>query len=254
MAKDYIEALREVIMAEAKAKGEADKLDIPDAEILVEFKPEEAVPGTVRQWFGPTVSVERAQHYPVPKGPWSNEPRKIQWVDASTGLPCLIVRNPVGALCGYTGVYAGHPFHKVEYSQCTVKCGKDYCYDHSPEAQLQVHGGITFSEACAHSEDESDGICHIPEPGTSDDVWWFGFDCAHGGDLIPGMMYTEKAMDIVAQSKGEPPFPTKGVWSRTHDIYKDVNYVKDEVASLASQLKTWGDGIKLLGDGQEPRV
>lgn len=38
------------------------------------------------------------------RGVWDSEPDKIQWQDAETGLPCLIVRGPVGALCGYVGV------------------------------------------------------------------------------------------------------------------------------------------------------
>ena len=35
---------------------------------------------------------------------------------------------------------------------------------------------------------EKSGICHIPDQGEPDDVWWLGFDCLHGGDLAPGMM------------------------------------------------------------------
>ena len=41
-------------------------------------------------------------------GPWQNEPDKRQWQDEATGLPCLIVRNSMGALCGYVGVSEGH--------------------------------------------------------------------------------------------------------------------------------------------------
>lgn len=33
-------------------------------------------------------------------GPWQHEPDKMQYEDPDTGLPCLIVRNAVGALCG----------------------------------------------------------------------------------------------------------------------------------------------------------
>jgi hypothetical protein len=44
-----------------------------------------------------------------PRGEWDDEPDKMQWQDEATGLPCLIVRGPVGALCGYVGVPEGHP-------------------------------------------------------------------------------------------------------------------------------------------------
>jgi hypothetical protein len=58
---------------------------------------------------------------------------------------------------------------------------------------------------------------HVPEPGTSDDVWWFGFDCAHLGDLAPGMLRA-------------------GFDGFQGDVYRDVNYVAREVTSLAAQL------------------
>ena len=32
-----------------------------------------------------------------PKGKWDNEPDKIQWQDPTTKLPCLMVRNSMGA-------------------------------------------------------------------------------------------------------------------------------------------------------------
>jgi hypothetical protein len=169
-----------------------------------------AVPGTVKEWFNPSRYVEK---YPLPEsGPWATEPNKMQWVDAATGLPCLIVRGPLGALCGYAGVYPGHPFHKHHYDAVDV----------------DVHGGLTFSDGCAHSADESQGICHIPEPGTSDDVWWFGFDCSHCDDFVPGMDHL---------------FMTR-LSLRQEVAYRDVNYVAAQVTSLAAQLDVLGDVTK----------
>jgi len=157
-----------------------------------------AVPGTVHAWNAPNFDCS------IPSGPWHDEPTKIQWVDATTGLPCLIVRNRLGALCGYAGVDPTHPLHKRDY---------DSLY---PDIDVNVHGGLTFSDSCAHSKDESQGICHIPEPGSSDDIWWFGFDCAHCGDLVPGMLRHFK--------------------SESEEDYRDVAYVADEVTRLAAQL------------------
>lgn len=161
-----------------------------------------AVPGTVKAWFNPSWYL--AQLGELPPGPWNDEPHKIQGVDDATKLPCLIVRGPMGALCGYSGVYPDHPFYKAKYA----------------DVDVEVHGGLTFADGCAHSEDESQGICHVPEPGTSDNVWWFGFDCAHCFDLMPGIFNLLR--------------PTE------RDVYRDVPYVAAQVTSLAAQLWVLG--------------
>lgn len=94
-----------------------------------------------------------------PEGPWQSEPDKCQWLDKATGLPCLIVRGPVGALCGYVGVTKGHPFFEKEYGECVrpdlhepLREGETeegrYHYGCSPDSLLQAHGGITFSDFC----------------------------------------------------------------------------------------------------------
>ena len=101
-----------------------------------------------------------------PPGPWDNEPDKVQWTDAATGLPCLIVRNDTGGLCGYVGVAEEHPYFGVDKN----------------DLDLGVHGGLTYSGLCQGH------ICHVPAPGASDRVWWLGFDCAHWSDTVPGMI------------------------------------------------------------------
>src|SRR5215510_304522 len=151
------------------------------------------------------------------RGEWDGEPDKIQWPDEATGLPCLIVRGPIGALCGYVGVPTSHPLHGKNYDDCHV----------------DVHGGLTFAHGCAEitrekweawrtrllssaHQDEAKKyphgdaakrlkewaagldsyeawgersharhICHTPSPGEPDNVWWLGFDCCHLGDLYP---------------------------------------------------------------------
>ena len=110
-----------------------------------------------------------------PPGPWMDEPDKLVWVDEATDLDCMIVRGPLGALCGYVGVGPDHPNH-----------GKSVWYDEGGPS-VDVHGGLTFSAKC----DEEGTICHVPQPGRITDVWWFGFDCAHAWDLVPRMTYME---------------------------------------------------------------
>lgn len=162
-------------------------------------------------------------------GPWQDEPDKMQWVDDATDLDCLIVRNGGGALCGYVGVPPEHPWHGVGYSECFrgSDCDTDpddYWCENRPDAATEVHGGLTFADSCHDTGDPSKGICHIPEPGRPDDVWWFGFDCAHAYDLCP-------ASDARLRESGFDP--------RRYEVgetYKDVAYVKREIANLAQQL------------------
>jgi hypothetical protein len=188
------------------------------------------------------------------RGKWDNEPDKIQWQDEVTGFPCLIVRGPHGALCGYVGVAPGHPLHGKEYD----------------DAEVDVHGGLTFAHGCseisrekwekwrarqfarrdeaakypigdaardlkewAKELDDYDAwaerataryICHVASPGEPDPVWWFGFDCAHAGDFSP--QYDEP------RRLGAPT----GWGSRNE--YRDIAYVEGECRSLAKQLAT----------------
>lgn len=133
-------------------------------------------------------------------GPWDDEPDKATWVDPATGLDCMIHRGPMGALCGYVGVTEGHPEFEVSYH----------------EVDVRVHGGLTYSDFCRETDDESYGICHVPEPGRPDKVWWLGFDCGHYNDLIPGM-------SNYLYPTGEPHY-----WT--------FDEVKAEVERLAAQL------------------
>lgn len=141
-------------------------------------------------------------------GPWADEPDKLQWQDDETGLPCLIVRNPVGSLCGYVGVPLGHPWHGLDN-------------DDDELVDVEVHGGLTFSGACQEGDDSARRICHIPSPGEADDVWWLGFDCAHAGDISPSVERPPRFLEV---SGG------------FHETYKSLDYVRAECASLARYI------------------
>lgn len=138
------------------------------------------------------------------EGPWNTEPDYVAWKTES-GLPALVVRNlSMGHLCGYVAVPPGHPLY-----------GKDY---DTPD--VSVHGGLTYAAKCMGR------VCHIPEEGETDDVWWFGFDAGHFGDRSPG---TEAALSgFLAQSE----FKT--------GTYKTLDYMKKECELLAEQLKEIG--------------
>lgn len=140
-------------------------------------------------------------------GPWQHEPDRLEW--RHLGFPCLIVRAPgTGALCGYVGVDASHPWYGREYRRV--------------EDHINVHGGLAYSDKCEGH------ICHLPDEGETDDVWWLGFDCSHSGDVMPGLDRPDVAAIRALVGLGNS-FLEDGT-------YKDLSYVKTEVESLAEQL------------------
>lgn len=130
-----------------------------------------------------------------PDGPWMTEPDRVQWQHA--GYACLIMRGPVGALCGYVGIPEDHPCFGKHYDSCEVE---------------GAHCGLTYSDACSGS------ICHIPEPGMPDKVWWLGFDCAHYGDICPSIRRLNLRYDY-------------------RETYKDVAYVMGCCNEMAMNLR-----------------
>lgn len=151
-----------------------------------------------------------------PSGPWDDEPDKIQWLDEATGFPCLIVRNRMGGLCGYVGVPRGHRFYKVGYDAVSIGDEMEYNENNYPPA----HGGLTFSNKCLEGP-ENGTICHVVEEGEDDDAWWLGFDCSHYMDITPRMLMLDAEFGF----------------QKEHGSYKDVAYVKQNVAELAAWLK-----------------
>jgi len=124
---------------------------------------------------------------------WLDEPNREEFEHA--GLKCLILRHPeLGQLNGYVAVPRGHPGY-----------GKDY--DSMPYEDLfpvEVHGGLTFSK-------EGDG-------DTWPEGWWFGFDCAHAGDLVPSI--------------------SRLIPNRDWETYRNFQYVRRQTKNLAEQLAT----------------
>lgn len=141
--------------------------------------------------------------------PWAEVPRRLAWRDRATGLPCVIRKAWTGALCGYVGVPPGNPFHGRSYEHVSVR----------------VHGGLTYTEEC----NEDLGICHRPRKRESDDFWWLGFDCAHGGmDIVPALRDDfDKLSTLLRMQLGRQLFRGK---------YRTAQYVREEIRSLARQL------------------
>jgi hypothetical protein len=138
------------------------------------------------------------------EGPWLTESDRIEW--RSQGFVCLVHRNmPMGFWCGYVGVEPGHPWHGRSYSDL--------------EDTVDVHGCLTYSDAC------SGHICHVPEPGEPEHLWWLGFDLGHAFDLQPGMeqKYRGRMMSFGA-------------------VYRDEAYVRAQVEGLAAQARQAMEG------------
>jgi hypothetical protein len=155
------------------------------------------------------------------RGPWDNEPDRVEWrCEGTPRLPCLIVRGPHGALCGYVGVPPGHPYHGIRDTDA-------YRLD------LDVHGGITYGAPC-----QEDGkICHVPRPGESPDVMWLGFDCAHYGD------YSHMQS---RQFENHPDPETRRLLAcppSSFESYRSVRYVRAQVEHLARQLQRVAKGL-----------
>ena len=126
--------------------------------------------------------------------PWENEPDELYFVEH--GLPCQILRiKPLGHLCGYIGVPPGHRMHGYRYSG----------YEALPD--LRVHGGLTYSNSKPQTDFQRE------YPGYT----WFGFDCAHLGDIVPGMLEVH------------------GRYSE--GTYKTIRFVEMELRDLARQIK-----------------
>lgn len=185
----------------------------------------------VLEWHG---AVDRHGWGP---GPWDGEPDKRQW--EFEGTACLAVRGPSGAWCGYAGVPEGHPLYGLHYSdpsphlgeQLSTRLGQPMLENEglgvllaclsgsagaSPDVVFHVHGGITYSGACQEG-DPATTICHVAPPGAAP-VWWFGFDCAHSGDLMP---------------RHAAEFPR----AFERGTYRTLEYVIEEVHGLARELR-----------------
>jgi len=119
---------------------------------------------------------------------WDAEPDWLGF-DAA-GFECMVVRHsPLNNLWGYVCVGPAHPCFGQRHQDIDV----------------DVHGGLTLS----HNR------CPVARENDTPD-WWLGFDCAHLGDLRPGLV----------DPLGADP----------DERYRDIGYVMNETVKLAVQL------------------
>ncbi len=117
------------------------------------------------------------------------------------GFPLVAARHPeLGTWNGYIGVPEGHPLFGASYRD------------------IEVHGGLTYA---------GDRVPAGMSNGSPAEVfaghWWFGFDCAHAGDLIPQIEELREPLSLGPPHEG--------------DTFKDADWVLVELQSLAYQLR-----------------
>ena len=151
------------------------------------------------------------------------------------GYRCIVVMTDMGHRCGYVGIPKEHPLHGVSYSnKCKIlrmaeKENKPVDLDKksiiavmcsafddnnetlSPDMYFDVHGGLTYSE--------TGGGYPV---SNSEDLWFFGYDCAHAGDARDLSVIPEKSREI---------------WSTcNYGTVRTLDYCIEECKSLAEQL------------------
>lgn len=141
--------------------------------------------------------------------------------------PSGVNKAALAAMVAYHNLIEAHP-HPFDRWHCTDYSNDTRCP--TPEGTINVHGGLTYSEH--NSEGTRISL-------SSDmDLWWFGFDCGHYMDFQPGMQALLDKLDT-SKDPGATYDPVTG--TRTTygigEVYRTLSYVKDEVESLALQLK-----------------
>lgn len=159
-------------------------------------------------------------------GPWDGEVDYLAWEDPETRYSCAIIRSGwSGHLCGYVQVPESHRLRGVGHNEpqvqvpagwmnrkvnvaqdigylnllcAAVKSSEDWSLA-SLDLLLYCHGGLTY--------------------GSGNGNGWLGFDCAHAGDLSPGL--TRENL--------------KHSWHKD-DVYRDISFVRAECSRLARQI------------------
>lgn len=116
--------------------------------------------------------------------------------------------NDLGYRCGYVGVPKGDPLYGMQYD--------DEIFD-----SVDAHGGLNFSDTRKFI--------------TSDDLWFFGFDCGHCGDAVDKMTEEGKA-----HLNREPPsfynFLLEGhVWT-LDEVITESESLSNQLANLSNTI------------------
>lgn len=132
--------------------------------------------------------------------PWEYEPDLYEW--AHRGIECVARRNMThGAWCGYVDVPTGM------YEKLVILTN---AYGKPEDEMLDVHGGVTY---CALVVGRN--------------VHRIGFDCAHGGDLMPKVSASLRGYSITLGDSET---------INIYDTYRDLAFVIAECESMVDQI------------------
>lgn len=117
--------------------------------------------------------------------------------------------NDLGYRCGYVGVPKGDPLYGMQYD--------DEIFDN-----ISVHGGLSFSGTRKFI--------------TSDDLWFFGFDCGHCGDAVDKM--TEEGKErLNRESPSFYNFLLEGhVWT-LDEVITESESMADQLVKLSKNIR-----------------
>jgi hypothetical protein len=159
-----------------------------------------------------------------PRGPWDSEPDRVDW-KTKAGLHAIALRQPSsGGWCGYVGVEPGHPY----YPGGSHASGEGCTFE-------GLHSECTYAGHCAGH------VCHVPEPGEPDVLFWYGFDYLHYMDAAPGHDDAKSWPDASGVCLWEPdavyvkPGEVKGV-------YRTLDYVRADMEEAARALQALSVG------------
>jgi hypothetical protein len=180
--------------------------------------------------------------------PWKTEPDSLDF--EADGLPCAMRRNShLGIWCGYVGVGPEHPLFGLPTNH-PLRLPAAWFEGHSIKDGygpfdlfiLALSGAGSIEEACPISlafevhgglNYADDTIYDHPQDGR----WWFGFDCGHAGDYLPGRPDFKEIMDEMVESLPEEARDiVRRVMTPAPGNYRDQHYVVSECQSLAAQL------------------
>jgi hypothetical protein len=132
----------------------------------------------------------------LPDGPWHAEPDRVELEHG--GIPCLLLRGPRGAWCGYVGLPVDHPWAAIDL----IRRGGTWDRCH-----------VTYQRGRPPSDE--------PPPEADrpiGDAQWIGFACSEEGDLALDVLTLGLRLRLRSQER---------------EIYRELAFAEREVRRLA---------------------
>jgi hypothetical protein len=159
------------------------------------------------------------------------------------GLRCVGLALHRGHRCGYVGVPRGHVLYGIEYSATLPEAVSFVTSEIMENAELSYRGVIPlFVAALTGVANRLDCVIDVhgslTYSGSSadypieghDNLWWFGFDCAHSGDGKDESIMTEKYLTFEREMQSR--FGRISIY----ETPRSAEYVKRHLKMLARQL------------------